>query len=256
MPSLTQKALRRSSEVDASSQAAATILKERSSYVYAVFDALLTDKIHFSSQEWELINVSPPEYQKVPDGRWIDCIAAIPDLLQRCKAALIMSSAPGLHLLALELETRSLLEDCKGIITTLRERLQNYDPVNKPPQLRGHVHAHFLRSLALALATGITINCVLSGLEGTSDWVCEDSSTWSEEIIDLAEHAIMYRPLGSMAMLICLRIAWMGAANSSARKEIELLIFEWDRTCMGLSENDTTLSELGRMMRRFTLQDV
>ena len=167
-----------------------------------------------------------------------------------------MSPPPGLHLLPLELETRSLLDDCKGIITTLRERLQNYDPATKPPQLRGHVHAHFLRSLALALSTGIVINCVLSGLEGTSDWVCEDSSTWSEEIIDLAEQATIYRPLGSMAMLICLRIAWMGAPNSNTRKEIEMLIFEWDRTCMGLSENETTLSKMGRMMRRFTLQDV
>ncbi|KAL8907065.1 MAG: hypothetical protein Q9171_006012 [Xanthocarpia ochracea] len=221
-----------------------------------VFDALLTDNIHFSSQEWELINVSTPEYQKLPDGRWFDCIAAIPDLLQRCKAALIMCSAPGLHLLALELETRSLLEDCKGIINPLRERLQEYDPAAKPPQLRGHLHAHFLRSLALALATVIILNCVLSGLEGTSDWVCEDSSRLSKEIIDLAERATIYRPLGSAAFIICLRIAWMGAANSSARKEIEMLIFEWDRTCMGLYENDTTLLELARMMRRFTLQDV
>ncbi|KAL8768481.1 MAG: hypothetical protein Q9209_005272 [Squamulea sp. 1 TL-2023] len=220
-----------------------------------VFDALLTDKIHLTSHDWKLLNGDKSE-TKIPDAQWFHCIAVIPDLIHRCKAALIMYDAPCMHLLALELETRSLLDDCRGVFTPLRQRLADYDPSAHPAKLRNHLHAHYLRTLALALGTGIIINCVLSGLEGTSDWVSEDSSLWSAEIIDLAQRATKYRPLGSMAMLICLRMAWMGAASTSARTEIEAMLLEYSMACIGAPEKDSGPASLEQTFRRFTLQDL
>lgn len=174
--------------------------------------------------------------------------------MQRSKAALILHDPPSLHLLGLELETRSLLEDCNPIITTLRERLQAYDPSSKPGELRDHIHAHYLRSLGLALGTGIVLNCVLGGLEGTSDCICEASSLWSEEIIHLSQAATKYRPLGSMAMLLCLRIAWMGATSDDAKERIEALLHDYTIACLGIP-TEGQRAGLTRGMRRFTLQD-
>ncbi|KAL8677132.1 MAG: hypothetical protein Q9186_006407 [Xanthomendoza sp. 1 TL-2023] len=117
------------------------------------------------------------------------------------------------------------------------------------------MHAHYLRSLGLAMATGIILNCVLSGLEGTTDWIREESSSWSEEITHLSHLATEYRPLGSMAMILCLRIAWMGAVSPGAKREIEDLLFDYDKACLG-SPAQSLSCDMTRAMRRFTLQDL
>ncbi|KAL8753175.1 MAG: hypothetical protein Q9184_005495 [Pyrenodesmia sp. 2 TL-2023] len=220
-----------------------------------VFDALLTDKIQFSSREWNSFIGKGLGPQDSPAAQWLNCIAAVPDLLQRSKAALKLCEPPSLHTLSLELETRSLLEKCTTSISTLRERLQAYDPISTPAELRDHLHALHLRSLGLALSTGILLNCVLSGLEGTSNEICEESSSWSDEIFHLSKLATKYRPLGAMAMGICLKFAWMGAASADARERVEALLIDYCLVCLG-STKGVQYSDLMRMKRRFMLQDV
>ncbi|KAL8652301.1 MAG: hypothetical protein Q9210_002759 [Variospora velana] len=218
-----------------------------------VFEALLADTIHFCSEDWKTLNEQSSEGATLPEVQWFTCIAAVPDLLQRSRAALKLYGTPSLHLLPFELETRSLLDDCRSIITTLRERLHGYDPNKQPPELRNHLHAHYLRSLALALGTGIILNCVLSGLEGTLDYVREESSRWSDEIVLLALSATQYQPLGSMAIELCLRFAWMGAASAEAREAVKVLLADYDAACLG-GPTDYPCNDLTRVMRRFTLQ--
>ncbi|KAI4087340.1 MAG: hypothetical protein LQ344_006834 [Seirophora lacunosa] len=222
-----------------------------------VFESLLADKIHFCSEDWKLINAQGPETAELPEGQWFSCIAAVPDLLQRSRAAIRLHGIPSLHLLGYELEARSLLDVCTSVITTLRQRLHDYDPSNQPAELRNHLHAHYLRSLALALGTGIILNCVLSGLEGTrDDWLSEESSLWSQEIVLLALRAAQYRPLGAMALELCLRFAWMGAASAEAKEGIVALLAEYDEACMGgLTTDIHGCTDLTRTLKRFTLQD-
>ena len=215
----------------------------------------MTDRIQFSSHEWKLLNEQYPGPPNLPDGEWFDCIAAIPDLLQRSKAALRLFQPPSLHLLKLEFETGSLLTECKRLIIVLRERLQNYDPLSISASLRDHIHAHYLRSVGLALGTGIILNCILSGLEGRVETKNEESSLWSEEIVSLSQIAKKYRPLGAMAMLICLRMAWLGAADPDAREEVEALLHDYDTVCLGGVPSDQC-SDLVQGLRRFTLQDI
>ncbi|KAI4169565.1 MAG: hypothetical protein LQ343_005585 [Gyalolechia ehrenbergii] len=218
-----------------------------------VFETLLTDRIQLSSREWKILNDQGQNPQVYPDRQWFECTAAIPDLIQRSQAAVKIRKPPSLHLIGLELETRSLLDECKPIITHLRERLQKYDPNTISAGLRNHLHAHYLRSLGLALGTGIILNCVLSGLEGTRDCIHEESSAWSEEIVQLSESAKKYRPLGAIAMVICLRFAWMGAADTDAKERVERLLFDYELACIG----STSGGQCGNLMRdfkRFTLQ--
>ncbi|KAI4190150.1 MAG: hypothetical protein LQ346_004974 [Caloplaca aetnensis] len=220
-----------------------------------VFDALLTDKIQFSSREWKSFIGKGLDPSNSSDGQWLNCIAAMPDLLQRSKAALKLCKPPSLQTLSLELETRSLLQELKPTIITLRERLQAYDPNSTPAELRDHLHAHYLRSLGLAISTGIALNCVLSGLEGTTAEICEESSLWSDEIFDLSKIAAKYRPLGAMAMLICLKFAWMGAATVESRARIEALLIDYSLACVGTAQ-EVGYCDLTWMKKRFTLQDV
>ncbi|KAI4270330.1 MAG: hypothetical protein L6R38_007164 [Xanthoria sp. 2 TBL-2021] len=220
-----------------------------------VFEALLTDNIQLSSRDWKILNGGIPDSShKYLDGQWFTCIADVPDLIQRSKAALILHEPPSLHLLGLELEVRALLEDIKPIITKTRDRLDSFDGTSVPAVLSNHLQAHYFRSLAMALGVGIILNCVLSGLEGTSTTICEESVLWSEEIVQLAEICTIYRPLGSMAMLIALRMAWPGAGCAAAKERIESLLVEYG-ACVGLTE-ETECGDLGQMQRRWTLQQL
>ncbi|KAI4180389.1 MAG: hypothetical protein L6R41_007268 [Letrouitia leprolyta] len=220
-----------------------------------VFEALLTDKIRFSSHEWKLFNTQDPKAQAHPEGQWFECIAVVPDLIQRCRAAVKLHEPPSLHLLSLELETRSLLDKCTSIITVLRERLEQYDPKIISAVLRNHLHAHYLRSLGLALGTGIALNCIISGLEGTSDCTPNESSSWSEEIVDLSETAKKYRPLGAMAMILCLRFACLGAADAAAQERLRTLLYDYELACVGITSAEGKCGDLTQDFRRFTLQD-
>ncbi|KAL8941744.1 MAG: hypothetical protein Q9216_002072 [Gyalolechia sp. 2 TL-2023] len=220
-----------------------------------VFDALLTDRIHFSSREWKTLNDQGPKTQVHPDGQWFECVAAVPDLIQRSRAAIKLHKPPSLHLLSLELETRSLLDDCKPLIMTFRERLEKYDPSSTPTAIRDHIHANHLRVLGLALGTGIILNCVLGALEGTSDYLGEESSAWSEEIVQLSQVARKYLPLGAMAMVICLRFAWVGAADTVAKEGVKALLYDYELACMGTTSDEGNCGDLNQDLRRFTLQD-
>ncbi|KAL8999564.1 MAG: hypothetical protein Q9169_001653 [Polycauliona sp. 2 TL-2023] len=220
-----------------------------------VFEALLADTIHLTSRDWKILNATTPEFiRKYLDGQWFTCIANLPDLIQRSQAALIMHEAPSLHLLPLELEARALHENLKPIHTRLRERNEKYDKNSVPAAISNHLHTHYRRSLAMALGVGILLNCVLSGLEGTSTTVCEESASWSDEIVDIAELCKIYRPLGSMSMLVALRMAWAGAASLESKERIETILEEYG-TCLGVTKYSQCF-DLGEMQRRWTLQQL
>ncbi|KAL9037093.1 MAG: hypothetical protein Q9180_003921 [Flavoplaca navasiana] len=220
-----------------------------------VFEALLTDNIQLSTREWKTLSEGTfGGHDHAPDVKWFLCITDVPDLIQRSKAALILHEPPSLHLLSLELEARALLDRIRPVITRLRDRFDNFDAKSFPEKLSDQLRAHYMRSLAMGLGVGIVLNCVLSGLEGTPSVVCDESVLWSDEIVRIAEMAVVYRPLGSMAMLIALRMAWSGVWLRESKARIEELLREYGLS-VGLTE-DSQCSDLGPMQRRWTLQQL
>ncbi|KAL8842043.1 MAG: hypothetical protein Q9176_002981 [Flavoplaca citrina] len=220
-----------------------------------VFEALLTNNIQLSTREWKILSEGTfGGHDNAPDVKWFMCITDVPDLIQRSKAALILHEPPSLHLLSLELEVRALLDHIRPVITRLRDRFDNFDAKSFPEKLSDQLRAHYMRSLAMGLGVGIVLNCVLSGLEGTPTVVCDESVLWSDEIVRIAELAVVYRPLGSMAMLIALRMAWSGVWLRESKARIEELLKEYGLS-VGLTE-DSDCSDLGPMQRRWTLQQL
>ena len=220
-----------------------------------MFEALLTNNIQLSTREWKILSEETfGGHDNAPDVKWFMCITDVPDLIQRSKAALILHEPPSLHLLSLELEVRALLDHARPVITRLRDRFDNFDAKSFPEKLSDQLRAHYMRSLAMGLGVGIVLNCVLSGLEGTASVVCDESVLWSGEIVRIAKLAVVYRPLGSMAMLIALRMAWSGVWLRESKARIEELLKEYG-LCVGLTE-DSECSDLGPMQRRWTLQQL
>ncbi|KAL9601232.1 MAG: hypothetical protein Q9219_002637 [cf. Caloplaca sp. 3 TL-2023] len=204
-------------------------------------------------REWSIINEQGRKPQTDPDGRWFNCLAAVPDLIQRCQSAIRLHRPPSSYLLSLEFETRGLLHDCEQIITVLRGRLQKLDTGSIPSGVNSHLHALYLKSLGLALGTGIILHLMLSGLEGMPHHVSEESSLWSEEIVRLSRLAVKYQPLGAMAMTLCLQFAWLGAPNADAKVNVETLLCEYNGACLGDPWIDHSLQ---KSLGRFTFQDV
>ena len=213
----------------------------------------MNDNIHFTRQEWIYL-AGNSFHPNGGDEDWFQCLSRVPDLMQRCKAALSLHADFSVHLEDLRLETISLRDDCRAAIITLRDRLESYKMDIKPAELAAQIHAHYLRSLGLGLATGVILNCLSSRLEGDLTGKCEESSRWSGEIVRLAEMAVQYQPLGSMAMVLCLYIAWVGATDAETKQKIKVLLADYDKACTLRSAPDLD-AELEKIRKRFVLEE-
>ncbi|KAI9794103.1 MAG: hypothetical protein M1833_000468 [Piccolia ochrophora] len=220
-----------------------------------VFEALLNDNIRFSQREWKHLVESGLKSDNI-EADWFRYLARLPDLMHRCRRALyhphmILDTS----LSDLVFETESLLEDCKLNITALRDRLRTFEEDPPPSAFKTLLHAHRVRILALALFTGILFSCVLSSLSGKPLRLCTETSQWSHEIYHLARVAVKYRPLGSMAMIVCLYVAWIGAASEDLREKIKTLLADYEKTCLGQISGTELTMNLVQTEKRFTMQE-
>ena len=212
-----------------------------------IFEALWNDNIQLSQREWRDLVLSKLDNSTVVTA-WLTYLATVPDLRRRCMYAMRYAStmsSPSLTELALE--TKKTLERCGTDIIELRERLNG---------MTGSLYVDRLRSLSMALFTGIIFSCMYHALSCRPLSSDSEVAQWSREMLQLAYVAIKYRPLGSMTMIFCLEVAWVGAADELVRGEIKARLLEYHRECMGqLTEAELTES-LGFTARRFLLRDV
>ena len=212
----------------------------------------MKDKVHFTQQEWNDLVTNGLDGTNV-NGRMMQCLARIPNLLQRCKKAL--SCAPLLESTITELrcEIESLRQDCKAIIAELRDRLDTFNMNPAPITLGAHIYASYLCLCGMGLATGVILNCILDALDDDGIRLCDESSHYSNEIFQLAVSAVKYQPLGSVAMISFLSVAWLGAPDSATKERVKALLSDYGRACLGSSASDLT-ADLERMATRFTLK--
>lgn len=207
----------------------------------------MKDEVLFTQQEWYYLVV--PGYEGAKgDENMIQCLARVPNILQRCKGVL-----PSTSFMELKHEVESMRQNCKAIIEMLRNRLNTIDMDSVPTTLHAHIQAHYSCIYAMGLAMGIILNCLLGMLEVDRAQLCEDSSHYSDEIVRLAEPAVKYQPLGSAAMVPCLGVAWLGAPDSATKDRAKSMLYGYERACLGIPSSDLT-ADLERMTTRFTLK--
>lgn len=153
----------------------------------------------------------------------------------------------------MRLEMKSLLEGCKQNILALRGRLSSFEAGPRTFRFPENLHALNLRTLAVALSTGISIGHTLDQLEpdNTRTWE-QTSSMWATEILQLAKAAIKYR-LGSIAMVICLIAAGVGTNDAAIKAEIQALLAEYESSFPRVAATDWT-AELKEAERGMTLE--
>lgn len=205
-----------------------------------------------TQQEWNELVM--PGYEGANGDRdMIQCLARVPTLLQRCKELLPRTHFSESTFTRLKSEVLSLRQNSKTIIMELCDRLCTINMDSIPIALHAHIHAHYLRIYGMGLATGIILNCILSMLEDDCVHLREDSSRYSNEIIQLAASAVKYQPLGSAAMVLCLSVAWLGAPDQASKERTKSLLFDYEGACLVTTASDLT-ADLERLGKRFAVQ--
>ena len=212
----------------------------------------MKDETVLTQQEWNEL-VMPGYEGATGDGNMIQCLARVPNLLQRCKELLPRTQLSESTFTRLKSEVLSLHQNSQTVIMELCDRLCTINMDSTPIALYAHIHAHYLRIYAMGLATGIILNCILGMLEDDCVRLREELSHHSNEITQLAESAVKYQPLGSAAMILCLSVAWLGAPDQASKERTKSLLFDYEGACLGTTASDLA-ADLERLEKRFTVQ--
>lgn len=102
--------------------------------------------------------------------------------------------------------------------------------------------------------TSILLSRIHASLSGEPSRFSPECVQWSQEIHDLAQSAIQYHPLGSMAMLFPLNAAWIGSPSLSLRERIKDLILDYNMACLGHGSIEKVETNLEKVEKRFLLQ--
>ena len=167
-------------------------------------------------------------YKLSAEGRSVQCLTRLPNLMSRSKAAL-----GGSHqndIVELRILAHGLRDELSSSLSTLRQRWHEntteiVDP--KKPLYTDLMRCHFLRSYALGLAIAIFINEVRLALCPDAADIQEESHEFALEILDLAGAALQYRPLGSYVLGICLLAADYGARDAEMKIAIRKMQLDY-----------------------------
>lgn len=219
-----------------------------------VIEALLKDEVAFTPQEWrDLVTVDVNNASAVRNP--IKSLARIPHLLQRCRNVLPCLAVPDQKVMDLKSDLEHLRQDCSTLIAELRAWVKTIKTSPTMNQIEAHIHAQGLKLYAMGLATGIITNCILGGLEDDCIWLSSESSYYSSEIYQSALSAMKYLPLGALAMLIFLRLAYLGALEPDKKEQIESLRFDYDMACWGSPLSDLEKDQ-GALTTRFAFKSL
>ena len=178
-----------------------------------LFESLHNSRITFTDQEWKTLIKNPLDGE-LPRGNVMSCFAHVPDLIRRGRIALQSNSNTD----ALIEETRIQYDQVKAMVDDMKEGYDSTKAPSTPFSVR--IHAHAQRMLGLGLSIILVFHSVLNGL-GDSDLSRQlESELHIDLVLDLAVHAIPFRPLGSSYVLLCLTAAWAATEDEVVRAMI------------------------------------
>lgn len=176
-----------------------------------LFESLYNSRIQFSHEEWTRL-VKNPLDGELPKGNVVYCLAHVPELMRRGRIALSTNSSTQ----GLIYEARHQYNKVKASVDKLREAYETSKAPSSPQATR--LHAHHQRMFGLGLAIILIFHSLLQALGDNSFDLCFDSQRCCEDVLDLAEHARPFRPLGSSYVLLCLTTAWVATTDEVVRE--------------------------------------
>ena len=190
----------------------------------------MNKKIDLGVSEWKTLVANDLDGNSF-EGRMMHSLACIPALVHHDRK----TQSTGVKYQDLLDETRANYQTLKADLIQLHHQTSSAQALcdDEHPQM-GSVkclHAYFQRVQGLGFTTAILLNCVLRNL-GSEDSGLElesESTSFSKEILVLAESASRYRPLASSYIVLSLILAWIGTTDQVTRRSIEKAIADYSK---------------------------
>lgn len=206
-----------------------------------LFDSLFNGRIMFSDEEWVAMFDSKL-HELSSEGQIVHCLTRLPNLMRRAKIALSGDFDDLAKIPVLRKEAHSIREDLEPPVSKLRQRwYENKEKSVAAAQKTNSVldalwHCHILRTYAFGLAVAIFVNEGRLALYLDAPEIVQESHGFALEILEMANMAYQYRPLGGYALSVCLLAAEIGAADVVTKESIRLVRIDYARDFRGAEE--------------------
>ena len=175
------------------------------------------------------------QYALTPEGSAVQCLTRAPNLMRRAKATLQNPHCRPIDLEILQAEANQLRYELEPHLRSLRDRFQASSEIevsDTETSSKSIYHTlrscHYIRTYALGLAIDIVVNEVRLALATSSSSpsaisILMESHGFATQIVDLANLAHRYRPLGASTLAVCLVAAELGGGTVEVRAEARRL---------------------------------
>lgn len=164
----------------------------------------------------------------------MQCLARVPDIVKRGRQAFKDGQLEEVS--GLRNEAQVLYDGLRKTVDELRNHYKATARQRSPfPEISDQVfstrlYAHWQRTYGLALTIAMFFNCILRSIilvPNETDTLRLEAAHLVAETIAVAEDAMIFRPLGSSYIVLCLVAGWSCAANAEAKTLIEELLEDY-----------------------------
>ncbi|KAE8553763.1 hypothetical protein TMatcc_006783 [Talaromyces marneffei ATCC 18224] len=205
-----------------------------------LFEGLLNEKIELDPQEW--ISLVGNELDAdFPEGKLMQHLAHVPNILRRARVA---TNANEVAILRDELKPAYAAS--QKLLLQLHKQWAEGRTLDPNSALKNTIlHAYYQRAYGIGLLIVTILNWLLGALTPPLDAIglIADSTNLVAQILELAQVANIYRPLGSGYVLVVLSAAWLAASNDSERVAVNMLLQDY-RQDFPLRATDKFMIEL------------
>lgn len=151
-------------------------------------------------------------------------LSKAPNLMRRGREALRM----GTDTSSIRDEVWSIYQDCKINLSTLKHRSveNDFSELYKAASPSGrkfileYGFAHYQRCYGIGLACTLVFNCLLTALSAHDGVIDFDATYLSEEVLALAKRSVIWKPIGSAYVVICVTAAWAATSDPVLRGKL------------------------------------
>ncbi|KAL4797391.1 hypothetical protein BDV19DRAFT_44774 [Aspergillus venezuelensis] len=199
-----------------------------------LFEGLFNPRIDLTPQEWKDL-VERDMDSNVSEGKMLHCLARIPNILHRasnlnsCDLTNRETDKETMNdsIFAIQEEIEDLYATTRAICDEFRARPLELEAPGAlhavaalhPLQVRPvMLHAHYQRTYGFAIIIALYLNYILVGLGADTDdlgnTLKPDAVYLAQEMLDIAENAVVYRPFGAVFVPLGLVAARMAVGNA------------------------------------------
>lgn len=172
-------------------------------------------------------------YTLSAEGRAVQCLTRLPNLMRRAKKLLQGIDQSHFELAILQHQAQSLRDELEPSLIDVQKRFEGMTSTASLSrrlgnELSGLIHCHYIRTYGIGLTIAILINELRIAVSKEHANILQESHTFALQMLDLAQSATQYRPVGASVLNLCLLAAEIGAADSSTAWAARQLRMDYD----------------------------